>query len=118
MYKEKKIILDLYKAISGKPKTLEMLKAYISDPTLIDSLLNIEEIFPAFRLLIDEITTEGKRTVVKGRIKGKQIPGETREIRPLPIITQPFAMGYLIEKNKICRYWVIADQTDLLKEMN
>ena len=98
-------------------KTRELLEQYITDQGLIEHILFFDSVFPRYDGLIDEITGEGNRVIVRARMKGKH-EGELNGIPPThKEVEFPFVVGYEIEKNKIISHWLIADQMMLMEQL-
>ena len=115
--KNKEFIIGYLNAVSGVIKTRELLEQYITDQGLIEHILFFDSVFPRYDGLIDEITGEGNRVIVRARMKGKH-EGELNGIPPThKEVEFPFVVGYEIEKNKIISHWLIADQMMLLEQL-
>lgn len=110
-------ILEFYKAINGNQKTRNSLSYFITDQKLTTHLLFLEQLFPKFRLIPEEITTEQDRVIVRAKLIGKHT-GEVEGIAPThKNVNTVFATGYRIEKNKIVDHWFITDQIELIKQL-
>jgi len=113
----KAFIIRYVNAISGVVKTREMCEKYISDISLIDHILFFDTVFPRYEMLIDELTGDGSRVILRGRVKGKHegtfngIPPTQKEIMV------PCAVGYEIENNMIVSHWLLADQVMLMEQL-
>jgi hypothetical protein len=115
--KNRKLILRFYKTISGSAKSSEILNHYTSDPVLIENVLFFEKLFPKHELIVDEITCEENRVIVRGRAKGKHT-GEAAGIPPtFRVIETPFVIGYRVENWLIVDHWYITNQMDLLEQL-
>ena len=115
--KNKEFIVGYINALSGVIKTRELLEQYITDQGLIEHILFFDSVFPRYDGLIDEITGEGNRVIVRARMKGKH-EGELNGIPPThKEVEFPFVVGYEIEKNKIISHWLIADQMMLMEQL-
>ncbi len=115
--KNRQFILEFYKAINGNKKTRTSLALFISDQKLTTHLLFLEQLFPKFRLIPEEITAEQDRVIVRAELTGKHT-GELEGIPPTQKnINTAFAIGYRIENNKIIDHWFITDQIELIKQL-
>lgn len=113
----RKFILDYHQAISGKVKTEALMNRFTSDSKLIEDVLFFEQLIPRYKILIDELTSEGDRVIVHGRKAGKntgQINGEPPTYKTIEI---PFATGYRIDNQKIFDHWNVPNQMDLLEQL-
>jgi len=113
----RQFILAFYKTINETVKTTDLLARFISDPKLADYLIFLEKLFPKFRLIPQEITTERDRVIVRAMLKGKHtgeragIPATQKTINTI------FAAGYEIENKKIVDHWLMIDHMELLKQL-
>jgi hypothetical protein len=115
--KNKAFIIRYFNAISGKPKTPDVLEQYIDDKVLINHICFFEAAFPQYELYADELTAEGNRVVVLARKKACHT-GELNGIPPtFRQVELPFVISYEIENEKIVRHWLIADQMALMEQL-
>lgn len=115
--KNKELIVKYYNAVSGVPKTRELLNKYTTDESLIEHIIFFDSAFPNYEIFADEMTAEGNRVVVRARLKGKHdgmlhgIPPTHRQVE------FPFSISYEIENDKIVHHWLIADQVMLMEQL-
>ena len=115
--KNKEFIIRYINAISGEEKTTELIEQFVIDPKLKAHIQFFESSFPKYEILIDEITAEGDRVVVRARSKGKHegevsgIPATGKEIE------MPFVIGYEIKDQMIVDHWAIGDQLLLMQQL-
>ena len=115
--KNKEFIIEYGNALSDEIKTRELCEKYISDQGLIEHILFFDAVFPKYEVLIDEITCEGNRVILRGRLKGKH-EGEFNGIPPTyKEVLFPMVVGYEIENNKIVSHWLMADQMMLMEQL-
>jgi predicted ester cyclase len=115
--KNKEFVLEYLNAMSGKDKTLEVCKHYITDQGLIDHILFFDGAFPKYEILADEMTAEGNRVVIRARLIGKH-EGQFGDIMPsYRTIDLPFVVTYTIENRKIVSHWLVADQMALMEQL-
>ena len=115
--KNKEFILEYINAISGQPKTRELLEKYNGDPGLVETIMFFDGVFPSYEYLIDEILAEGDRVIVRARLKASH----EAEFLGVPathkIVEFPFVVGYEIQNNKIVHSWLIPDNIFLLEQL-
>jgi predicted ester cyclase len=115
--KNKQFYRDYLKALSGKPKTRELISQYIEDEKLIEHGLFLEQLFPKYELIIDELMAEGDKIFVRSHFVGKHIG----EIEGIPsthkTVDTPFALGYTIKNEKIVDFWAIANEMELFEQL-
>ena len=115
--KNKEFIINYYNALSGVAKTRELLEKYISDEALIGHAEFFEKVFPNYDVVIDEMTADGNRVIVKARTQATHL-GEFEGIPPTyKTIDHPFVICYEIENEKIVSHWMIADKMDLMEQL-
>jgi predicted ester cyclase len=115
--KNKEFVLEYVNSISGKDKTLETCQYYITDQALIEHILFFDGAFPKYEILMDEMTAEGNRVVVRARLIGKH-EGLFGDIMPsYKSIDLPFVVTYTIENRKIVSHWLVADQMALMEQL-
>jgi hypothetical protein len=113
----KEFILRYYNTLSGVIKTPEMLREFIEDPILIDTILFFDGAFPKYEMFAEEMTSEGTRIVVRARMKGIH-QGEWEGIQPtFRHVEFPVIVSYEIVNNKIVTHWLVGDQTTLMEQL-
>ena len=115
--RNRQFILEYFNAISGVEKTKDLLTEFVDDILLIDQILFFERLVPQYELIVDEITAEENRVIVRARARGIH----AGEIEGIPAtgktIEIPFAIGYHIKSYKIINHWFITDQMQLLDQL-
>ena len=115
--KNKEIIINYLNAVSGVPKTRELLEHYMTDEALIGHIEFFEAAFPNYELFIDEMIAEGNRVIIKARLTGKHM-GDLSGIPPTyKTVNFPCVVAYEIENNKIISHWMLADQMSLMEQL-
>lgn len=113
--KNKQFFIRYTNAMSGKPKTRELIEQYVTNDELIQHILFFESVFPRYSGEIEELTVEGNRIVAKLRMKCKHegwfnnIPPTHKEFEVTAVV------GYEIENEKIIHSWLISDQLNIMK---
>jgi predicted ester cyclase len=115
--KNKEFIIRYINALSGVTKTREMMEQYMTDEELLGHILFFDTAFPKYEMLMDEITAEGNRVVVRARFKGCHA-GEFNGILPTNRNVEfPFVISYDIENGMIVHHWLIADSMALMEQL-
>ncbi|MBL7862716.1 MAG: ester cyclase [Cyclobacteriaceae bacterium] len=113
--KNKQFFIRYTNAMSGNPKTRELIEQYVADPALINHILFFESVFPCYSGEIEELTAEENRVIAKLKMKCKHegwlngIPPTHREFETSAVV------GYEIENEKIIKTWLISDQLNIMK---
>ena len=113
----KTFILEYFEAISGKPKTMELIEKYVSDKHLAEHIMAYEESFPCYELIAEDVICEGDNVAVRARVKAAH-KGKLMGYEPTgKNIDLPLAVVYQIEDDKIAKGWIYVDQMDLMKQL-
>lgn len=113
----KKFILSYYQALSGKEKSEDLIRQFVTDEKLIEHIKFFDKAFPGYHAVLEELLADGDRVFarisVQGRHQGylENVPPTLREIKT------PFAICYKIENQKIVDHWMIADQMELMEQL-
>lgn len=111
--KNKEIVIRMVNRLSGARKDRPLLNQFISDESLIEHFLFFDQLLPANQLLIDELTAEGSRIVLRVRVRGRQ-GGAIKSPREVEF---PLVFGFEIEQHRIVHHWLVADQAKLLDQL-
>ncbi len=115
--KNKELVINYINSLSGIIKTRGACEEFVSDQGLIEHILFFDGVFPKYEVLVDEITGEGNRIIIRARLKGKH-EGELNGIPPtFKEVLFPMIVGYEIENNKIVSHWLMADQMMLMEQL-
>jgi predicted ester cyclase len=94
-----------------------VLKRYVDDPELLQHIEFFDSVLPRYEIFAEELTAEGNRVVVRGRLKGRH-EGAFQGIPPTyKQVDFIFAIGYEIENNKIIHHWLIADMMSFMEQL-
>jgi predicted ester cyclase len=113
----KNIIAEYINAISGKPKSEEVLEKYITDPELKDHIRFFENAFPEYELIADELLQDGNKVVIRGTVRGVHngelmgIPATGKEV------SVSLMLIYEMENDKIKNHWMVADNFALMQQL-
>lgn len=116
--KNKEFIMEYINAMANSViRSRETLEVYITDEQLIEHILFFESVFPHYEVLVDEITCEGNRVILRARLKGRH----EGELNGIPAthkdVLFPMVVGYEIENRKIVSHWLMADQMMLMEQL-
>ncbi len=113
----KTFILEYFEALSGKPKTMELINKYVSDEHLAGHIMAYEESFPCYELIADEVIAEDNKVAVRARVKAEH-KGKLMSYEPTgKPIDIPLSVIYHIEDDKIAKGWIYVDQLDLMQQL-
>lgn len=111
--KNKEVVIRMVNQLSGVHKDRLLLSQFIADEALIEHFLFFDSLLPANQLLIDELTAEGTRIVLRVRVRGRQ-EGQVESPREVEF---PLVFGFEIEQHRIVHHWLVADQAKLLDQL-
>lgn len=115
--KNKELIINYVTAVSGVIKTRELVENYMTDEALMSHIEVFETAFPKYEMLIDEMTAEGNRVIIKARVNGTHL-GDLGGIAPtFKTVDFPVIVAYEIENGKIISHWMLADQMKLMEQL-
>ena len=115
--KNKEFLINYLNAVSGVPKTRELLQQYMTDEALIGHIEFFEAAFPNYELFIDEMIAEGDRVIIKAHLTGTHM-GDLSGIPPTyKTVNFPCVVAYEIENYKIISHWMLADQMSLMEQL-
>jgi predicted ester cyclase len=115
--KNKQFYRKYLEALSGKVKTRELLSQYIEDEKLIEHALFLEQLFPKYEIIIDELMAEGDRIFVRSHFVGNHSGKAAGIPATQKSVDTPFALGYRIHNEKIIDFWAIANEMELFEQM-
>jgi predicted ester cyclase len=113
----KEFIRRYLDAISGKPKTGDLLDLFMTDQSLKEHVLAGEAGLPMYILDIEETIGDGDIVAVRGRVRGTHtgnlfgVPPTGREV------DFPIFVSYRIVKGKIVDHWMIFDTMMMLQQI-
>lgn len=111
------ILLDFWDALSGKAKTREALRPYVTDEALYQHVETFEKGFPQYRLTADDIIEQDDKVVVRARFMGTH----NGEFNGIPAtgkyVDMPFIIIYRFEGGKIAEHWMEANHLTLLTQL-
>ena len=110
-------IQEYWASISGKPKTPELLRKFMTDEELIGHIMAFENPFPSYELIAEEFICEGDKVSVVGRVRGIH-KGDLMGIPPTgKTIDLPFSVIYQVKDEKIVKSWLFLNQMELMKQL-
>jgi predicted ester cyclase len=113
----RKFIRRYLEAISGKPKTENVMRLFVAEQALIDHVLAAEAAIPLYRILPQEMVAEGDRVSVRARVSGVH-QGPLMGIPPTgkPVEFTMF-VTYKVQGGKIVDHWMLSDNLAVLQQI-
>lgn len=113
----KQLIEEYLNALSGQPKTEELLDRYISDASLKEHILQAEAAFPGYELVPLHLVAEGDLVALHGTFRGVH-KGPFAGIEPTGRQVSSDAMVfYHIRDGVIVEHWLQMDMKDIIDQL-
>jgi len=117
MNDNKTFISEYFEALSGKPKTRELIAEYVTDEKLIQHILESEAAFPDYHLVADDVLAEGDKVVVRGMLHGRHL-GSFAGIPPTgKTVEAGLIIIYQVQERKIVNFWMQFDAMTLMQQL-
>ena len=113
----KQFIKDYLQALSGQPKTEELINQYVSDPGLKEHIVQVEAAFPSYEVVTHQLIAEGDLVAARLTFQGIH-QGEFAGIPPTGRhVSTDFMIIYLVQDTRVAGYWIQIDQQDLVRQL-
>ncbi len=113
----KQVVARYLQAISGRAKTKELVKRFVSDPSLAEHIRQTEAAFPAYELVADELIAEGNLVAMRGTFQGVH----RGPFAGLPPTGRPASASlmiiYRVEAGRIAGHWMLFDGQKLMTQL-
>lgn len=113
----KALIEDYLNALSGQPKTEELMNRYISDPSLKEHIRQAEAGFPAYEVIAHQMVAEGDLVAVRCTVRGVHkgefagIPATGRQI------SSDFMIFYRVSGGMIAEHWMQLNLAEIIQQL-
>jgi len=104
-------------ALSGQAKTPELVARFVSDAALAEHICQVEEAFPAYEVIAEELIAERDLVAVRATFQGVHgglfagIPATGRSV------TVPFMIIYRVAADRIVEHWMQFDAAALVAQL-
>lgn len=113
----KKVLVEYLEALSGKPKTAEIIDKYVLVPALKQHILDFEAGFPNYSGQIEDIVAEGDLVAIRARFQGTH-RNEFMGVPPTgKDVTIDAMVFYRMQDGKIVDFWMNADMAGLMQQL-
>ncbi len=117
MSEAKALVTNYLKALSGQPKTPEVIKRFVSDEHLAQHILETEAAFRNYELIAQDMVAEGSKVAVRGEFRGTH-SGPFAGLDPTGKQgTAGLIIIYEISGDKIANHWMQLDTASLLQQL-
>lgn len=113
----KALIMQYFHALSGQTKTEELLRRYITDPSLKEHIRQVEAAFPGYEVIAHQMIAEGDLVAVRCTFQGVQkgefagIPATGR------YISSDFMIIYRIVDGMIAEHWLQMNAAEIVHQL-
>ena len=114
----KLLIQEYFNALSGHPKTEELLNQFISDLGLKEHIRLAEAAFPEYEIVPTLLVAEGDLVAARCAFRGVH-RGEFFGIQPTGrLVSTDLMIFYRISEGRISEHWLQMDNNDLLSQLS
>jgi len=113
----RQVFEDYMQSMSGKPKTEEGIRQYVTDPALLEHIREVEAGFPSYSLEIHDLVAEGDALAMRCTFHGTH-KGEFAGVAPTGRTVSMDVMAfYRLEDGKVVKFWIQADMAGLIQQL-
>lgn len=113
----KDLVRRYLEAVSGEPKTPELVDRYVSEQPLKDHIAMNEAAFPGYEMHIEKMVAEDDLVSVYGRAGGTH-KGPFMGVPPTGKSWEvPYHITYQIESGKIVDHWLVMDTAAFMQQL-
>jgi len=113
----RQLIQEYFNALSGQPKTEELLNRYVSDPALQEHIHVAEAAFPEYTLTPNQMVAEGDMIAARCTFRGVH-KGLFAGIPPTgKHVSTDLMIFYRIEEGRIAQHWMQMDIQGLMDQL-
>lgn len=113
----KEFIRRYLEAVSGNPKTPELVDQFVAEQPLKDHIAMYEAAFPMYEFEMEKLIAEGELVSVIGRARGTQ----KAPFMGMPSVGKsfdiPIHITYRIEAGKIVDHWLVVDTLAFMQQL-
>ncbi len=108
---------DYLHALSGQPKTDELVAQFVSDATLVEHIRNVEAAFPAYELIAHQLIAEENLVAMRAIFRGVH-RGAFAGIEPTrKTVSAELMIFYRLRDGRIAEHWLQMDMTGLMDQL-
>ena len=117
MSENKTLITDYLRALSGRPKTPDLVRMYVADERLAKHIADVEAAFPSYEIFVEDMLADRDMVVVRGKFSGVH-RGLFAGIGPTgSSASAGLIIIYRIENGRIVDHWMQFDLFTLLQQL-
>ena len=113
----KEFIREYFEALSGKPKTPELVEEYVAEQPLKDHIAMNEAAFPGYTLNVEQMIAEDDLVAIIGRASGTH-KGPFMGMPPTGKSWDvPLHITYRVKDRKIVEHWLVLDTAAFMQQL-
>jgi predicted ester cyclase len=113
----RKFIEDYLRALSGQPKTTEVVSQFVSDPSLAEHIQQVEAAFPSYELIAEQLVADGDLAALRGTFSGVH-RGPFAGIPPTgKHVTADLMIFYRVHGGRIVEHWLQMNNAALVQQL-
>ena len=113
----KRFVTRYLEALSGKAKPAELVSRFVSDRALAEHIQQVEEAFPSYEIVVEDMLAENDRVAVRGTFRGAH-RGTFAGIAPTGrSVSAGLMIIYRIVNDRIVEHWMQFDGATLMAQL-
>ena len=113
----RQFIEDYLHALSGQPKTDKLVGRFVSDPTLVEHIREVEAAFPEYELIAQQVIAEENLIAMRGTFRGVH-RGAFAGVEPTSkAVSADLMIFYRLGDGRIVDHWLQMDMAALVKQL-
>lgn len=113
----KQLIGRYLQALSGQAKPPDVVARFVSDPHLVEHILQAEAAFPFYELVAEDLIAERNLVALRGTFRGVH-GGPFAGIQATGrAVTADLMIIYRIEGDRIAQHWMMFDAAGLIAQL-
>jgi predicted ester cyclase len=113
----KQLVGRYLQALNGQAKPAEVVERFVSDPALVEHIRLVEEGFPFYEVIAEELIAERDLVAVRATFHGVH-DGPFAGIEPTGrAVTSGFMIIYRVEGDRIAQHWLQFDVPGLIAQL-
>ncbi len=113
----RQLVQEYLNALSGQPKTEELMDRYISDPALKEHIRMAEAAFPEYEVIANQMVAEANLVAARCTFHGVH-KGPFAGIQPTGrAVSIEFTIFYRIADGRIAEHWMQMDSSGLIGQL-
>ena len=113
----RQFIEDYLHALSGQPKTDELVARFVSDPALVEHIRQVEAAFPEYELIAQQLIAEENLVAMRGTFRGVH-QGTFAGIEPThEAVSADLIIVYRLGDGRIQEHWLQMNMSGLMDQL-